>query len=83
MSPHSTKRTFASLNDIVQLFKKNSKMKGIIVMTPDQLEGYVNQLLEKFTATHKPPPPVPQAKSDTDELIRVQIKTSQKICKLA
>ena len=47
-------------------------MQGLIVMTPEQLEGYVNQLFEKAAQRLTPPPPVPTEKSDKDDLITRQ-----------
>lgn len=44
----------------------------VIVMTPDQLEGYIFQAFEKAATRYAPPPPVPTAKSDTEELITRQ-----------
>ena len=48
-------------------------MQGqVIVMSPDQLESYVNQLFEKAANRLTLPPPVPTAQNDTDELITRQ-----------
>ena len=44
----------------------------VIVMSPDQLESYINQLFEKAAKRLTQPPPVPTAQNDTDELITRQ-----------
>jgi excisionase family DNA binding protein len=44
----------------------------VIVMTPEQLEGYIFQAFEKAATRYAPLPVVPTAKSDTEELITRQ-----------
>ena len=54
-------------------FRKNCNMQNsVIVMTPEQLEGYIFQAFEKAATRYAPPSPVPMVKSDMEELITRQ-----------